>query len=102
MKITYDELIEKEWLYIELMNSLPDDLIAQTSKDGFYEVKLLVNGIEIEPQLFTEIVSNIEKYIDKEAKCLLRNKFEEVDDKIFRLHELFNEATDKIKSEFNL
>ena len=103
MKITFEEaLSRKEWLHTELMNSLTGDLITQASEDRFYEVKLLVNGIELEPQLFNKIVNNIEKYIDEQAKSLVREKLEEAENKVRRLSELFDEVSYKIKDEFNL
>ena len=103
MKITFEEaLSRKEWLHTELMNSLTGDLITQASEDRFYEVKLLVNGIELEPQLFNKIVNNIEKYIDEQAKSLVREKLEEAENKVRRLSELFDEVAYKIKDEFNL
>jgi uncharacterized protein YllA (UPF0747 family) len=103
MKITFEEaLSRKEWLHTELMNSLTGDLITQASEDRFYEIKLLVNGIELEPQLFNKIVNNIEKYIDEQAKSLVREKLEEAENKVRRLSELFDEAASRIKDEFNL
>jgi hypothetical protein len=103
MKITFEEaLSRKEWLHTELMNSLTGDLITQASEDRFYDVKLLVNGIELEPQLFNKIVNNIEKYIDEQAKSLVREKLEEAENKVRRLSELFDEVAYKIKDEFNL
>jgi hypothetical protein len=103
MKITFEEaLSRKEWLHTELMNSLTGDLITQASEDRFYDVKLLVNGVELEPELFNKIVNNIEKYIDEQAKSLVREKLEEAENKVRRLSELFDEVAYKIKDEFNL
>ena len=103
MKITFEEaLSRKEWLHTGLMNSLTEDLIIQASEDRFYDVKLLVNGVELEPQLFNKIVNNIEKYIDEQAKSLVREKLEEAENKVRRLSELFDEVAYKIKDEFNL
>lgn len=103
MKITFEEVLSrKEWLHTELMNSLTGDLITQASEDRFYNVKLLVNGVELEPQLFNKIVNNIEKYIDEQAKSLVIEKLEEAENKVRRLSELFDEVATKIKSEFNL
>ena len=103
MKITFEEALStKEWLHTELMNSLAGDLITKASEDGFYEVKLLVNGVELEPYLFNKIMNNIEKYIDEQAKSLVREKLEEAENKVRKLSEIFDEAAYRIKDEFNL
>ena len=60
MKITFDEtLSRKEWIHRELMESLTDEVISKAANDRFYEVKLLVNGIELEPNFFNDLVNNI-------------------------------------------
>lgn len=103
MRITLEETLStKDWLHAELMNSLTVDLINKAHEDRFYEVKLLVNGVELEPQLFNKIVNNIERYIDEQAKSLVREKFEEAENKVRIISELFEEAANKIKYEFNL
>jgi len=76
MKITFSELLSTtEWLHTELLESLTGEAFLQASKDQFYEVKLLVNGIELEPQLLNRIFKNIEKHIDEQAKSLVRENF---------------------------
>ena len=103
MKITFEEaLSRKEWLHTELMYSLTNNLITQARGDGFFDVKLLVNGIELEPQVFNKMVNNIENYINEQAKSLVRNKLEEAENKVRKLSEMFDAVADKIKDEFNL
>jgi uncharacterized protein YllA (UPF0747 family) len=103
MKITFKELLSrKEWLHTELMNSLTSDLVIKASEDQFYEVKLLVNGIDLEPQLFNSIMNNVEKYIENQAKSLITEKLEEADNKARKLSELIDEVSEKIKNDFDL
>lgn len=103
MKITFEELLsKKEWLNAELMNSLTHDLITKAADDQFYDIKLLVNGVELEPSLFNQIVDNVERYIDEQAKKLVRDKLEEAENKISRLTEILDEAKYKIVDEFKL
>jgi hypothetical protein len=103
MKITFEEtLSRKEWLHAELMESLTGDVIMKASEDQFYDVKLLVNGVELEPQLFNKIVNNIERYIDEQAKSKVIDKLEETENKLQKLSELFDEVVYKIKDEFSL
>jgi len=103
MKITFEEaLSRKEWLHTELMYSLTNNLITQARGDGFFDVKLLVNGIELEPQVFNKMVNNIENYINEQAKSLVRNKLEEAENKVRKLSEMFDAVADKIKDELIL
>jgi hypothetical protein len=103
MKITFEEVLSrKDWLHAEMLRSLTFDLITQASEDRFYDVKLLVNGVELEPQLFNTLVDNIEKYIDEQAKALVREKLEEAENKVKKLSEFFDAAVEKIKEDFDL
>ena len=103
MKITFEELLsEKTWLHKEMLTSLSFDLIDKASEDGFYDVKLLINGVEMEPKIFNDIVNGIERYVDAEAEQLLNEKLENIKYKINLLDELFSSASEKIKDEFNL
>lgn len=103
MKITFEEtLSRKEWLHKELMESLTGDIITKASEDQFYDVKLLVNGVELEPTFYNKLVNNIEKYIDAEAKSLIRQKLEDAEEKSRKLSELIDVAKNSIIDEFNL
>ena len=103
MRITFEEtLSRKEWIYSELMNSLTGDIITNAREKGFYEVKLLVDGVELEPMLLNKLLTNIEKYIDNEAKAIVNQKFIEAENKINQLTEIFNDAKYKIQNDFGL
>lgn len=103
MKVTFEDLLSrKEWLHGELLNSLTVDVINQANDDKFYDVKLLVNGIELEPQFFNDIMNNVVKYIEKEAKSLVREQLEVAEQKARKLSELIDEASNQIKGEFDL
>ncbi len=103
MKVTFQEVLSrKTWLQKEMLNSLTGDIITKASEDQFYDVKLLINGIEIEPNIFNDIMNGIEKYVDAEAKELVKIKLEKAEYKIRKLDELISEASDKIREEFDL
>jgi len=103
MKITFEEVLSrKEWIHSELLNSLTGDIIDKAKKDGFYEVKLLVNGEELEPALFNQIMINIERFITEKAKSLIREKLEEAENKVSKLYKMVEEASNQIIDEFNL
>lgn len=103
MRIEFDELASrKEWLHTELMRSLNADLITAAKNDGFFEVKLLVNGVELEPDLFNDIVNNIERYIDNQARSLVTHSLESAKMKADKLSEMIVVAISNVVEEFNL
>ena len=103
MKITFEEVLSRnEWLHSELLNSLTGELIDKTTKDQFYDVKLLVNGIELEPELFNKIMNNIEKFIENQAKSYLKEKLDEAQDKIAKLSQTIDEVSSNIRDEYKL
>lgn len=103
MKITFEEVLSrKEWLHSELLSSLTSEVFDTLNGDQFYDVKLVVNGIEIEPTIFNNIMNNIEKIIDDEAKSLVRDKFDEVENKINQLSNIFSGVKDKLIDDYNL
>lgn len=103
MKVTFEEVVSgKTWLQNELLNSLDGDTITKARNDGFYDVKLLVNGVELEPQLFNKIMDGIASYIDAQAKSLVKEKLENAENKARKLESLIIEASNKIQEEFDL
>lgn len=67
----------KNWLCEEILHSLTDETIHSENKgeDGYiYDIKLLVNGIAIEPILLTKLLEGIETIVDNEAKALISNR----------------------------
>lgn len=95
MTITFEEtLSRKDWLHKELMYSLSGEVITAAMSKGGYEVKLLVDGVELEPTLLNELLSKIEYYVDKEAKILFDDKYAEM---IESLKNKFNGMEDTLK-----
>ena len=93
MEITSKELLEeKNWLNSEILSSLTNEVFEKVkSIDGVfhYDIKLLVNGIELEPKLLKDLLENVEEYIDKEANAQLLDKHNEKLEKIENLYESF-------------
>lgn len=103
MKITFDDVVNgREWIHAEMRNSLTHDLIDKAVSEQCYEVKILINGVEVEPELYNKIMNGVEKYIEIQAKELVIEKLEEADNKSRKLNDLINEACEKIKEEFKL
>lgn len=100
MKVTFEETTSrKEWLHKELLNSLTPEVIDKAMEDRFYDVKLLVNGIELEPSFYNSLVSGIEKYVEKEAAELLKAKFELVKEKTQKLSDIVDSCIDTLMEE---
>jgi len=107
MKIQFKDIVRNpEWLQREILNSITTELINEGHKTGEVDVKLLINGVELEPMLLTTIFNKLEEYIDAEAKVLsdatINEKMEEAEQKLRKLTDMFDEVASKIKDEFNL
>lgn len=107
MKITFDDTInKKDWLHRCLLSSLTDEAIHSGIETRSYEVKLLVNGIELEPKTLDDLLTNVEKYIDSEAKALFEKTYTEPAErlrlKMNKLEDIIKDAKDKIIEEFEI
>lgn len=94
----------KNWLCEELLSSLTTEVIVsgRTEKDLIYDVKLLVNGIELEPVLLNRLYNGIEEIIDREAEILANNKLADALADVNSLTEVIKEAEYKIREKFNI
>jgi hypothetical protein len=107
MKITFDDTIaKKDWLHRCLLASLTSEAIDSGKENREYEVKLLVNGIELEPIHLEYLLSNVEKHIDDEAKILYDKTFSEPSErlrlKMQKLESAIEKAKQDIIDEFNI
>ena len=101
MIITVEELLgRKEFIHHEILSSLTDEVMLSVDDKRQYEVKLLVNGIELEPKFFNDLINNIEKYIEKEAQKLINDRCFEAEMKARKLEETVKEAIENIREEF--
>lgn len=87
MKLSFEEVLSrKQLLHQEILSSLKDEHFKDLDPNANeWDVKLVINGIECTPILLNDIWNNLEKYIDREAKLLLANQYEEVQSKIRNL-----------------
>jgi len=98
MKITFDSILkDKTWLNTELLHSLDGDDVSNAADKREYDVKLLVNGREIEPKLFNELLSNLECYINEAAAALVNERLESITDAINDMQNTINDASCDIK-----
>lgn len=101
MRITFDQIIErKEWLHREILSSMTPELIEKAAKDRFYDIKILINGVEVEPVIFNNIMNDVEKYIDAQARSLITEKYQEAEEKARKLHEMVDAITKSINDDF--
>lgn len=84
MKITFEEaLSRKTWLQRELMQSLSDECFNTLEpKQDWWDVKLVVNGVEVEPVWFNSIMTKLEEHIDAEAKLLFEQHLEDIQENL--------------------
>ena len=74
MKITIEQILEKgSWTGREVLRSINSELITPGIKE--FDIKLLINGIEHEPQTLEDLFKNLEGYIDREAEALAKERF---------------------------
>lgn len=103
MKIKFAEVFsEKDWIHKELMCSLNEEIINKAKEDSFFEVKLLVNGVELEPEWFNYIMSEIEQHIDQRARKIAFEKFSDAQEKINSIIRILGIAEESLKCELGV
>ena len=103
MKITFKECLSKsEWLYKELLQSLTTEVFHTIKpNEDFYDVKLVVNGVEIEPVWFNSIMTKFDEHIKAEARIMFNDYLDEIDLKPRDLESMINEITEKMRDKFD-
>lgn len=101
-----EELGDLEWLYHEILTSLPQDVIEQAHIRREVNVQLMIDNVVVEPEVLNDLLTNIDKYIDMQAEAKVKEKFKAL---VERFQDIMNPlevatkvATDKIKQEFNI
>jgi len=101
-----EELGDLEWLYHEILTSLPQDVIEQAHIRQEVNVQLMIDNVVVEPMVLNDLLTNIDKYINQQAEAKVKEKFvaleERFQDIMGPLESATKEATDKIKEEFNI
>ncbi len=89
MKLTFKELLSRsEHLHDEVTSSVPDEVWGKLGEDKFYDVKLVINGIECEPRIYNKIIKNFDKYIETEAQNIVKDRFQDIESEADRLNEI--------------
>ena len=103
MEITTKDLIEKNtWLNSEVLQSLPIDYSINSEYKDRLDVKLIINGTEVEASLYNDLLDNIEKHIDKQARSIILDDLEEAHDEVYKLKRAVEEAKNNIIRRFEL
>ena len=97
MKITFEEVLSKStWLQHELLSSLTPEVFKKVGEDQFWNVKMIINDVEVEPVLFNELMTKLEDFIDGEAKKLVKEKYDAIIDQAQELESLLTTVKENI------
>lgn len=72
------------------------------SEDKFWDVKLLINGIETEPLIFNSMMSKLEAHIENAAKYYIEKKLNDAENAASEFSELISQAKQTILEKYNL
>ena len=95
-----------EWLYHEILSSLPQEVLEQAQIRQEVNIQLMIDNIVVEPVVLNDLLNNINKYIDQQADSKVKDRFEELElrfqDIMEPLEMATRDATSKIREEFNI
>lgn len=78
MKISFQDAIHKnDLLHIALMNCLTPEVIESAREAEEYDVKLVVNGVELDPTTLNLFQDKAEEWIETRGKEIAAEKFHE-------------------------
>jgi hypothetical protein len=78
MIITFQEAIsEDDLLHIALMSCLTPEVIEQAMEKKEYDVKLVVNGVELDPTILNLFNEKADEWVETRAKKMAAEKFHE-------------------------
>lgn len=101
-----DGNLSAEWLFAEILQSLPQSTIEQAQVRQEFNVQLVIDNVVVEPQLLGDIFLKMETYIKNQGEHLVRERLVELErrfsDIFGPLEEATRVATEKIKQEFNI
>lgn len=90
------------WVHDELFQSMPVEVINKANETGEFDIKLVVNGIDIDPKLLNYVLNNIEKIVNDKAKGLVLEKLEDAENEAYKLLETVREARGEIIEKYKL
>ena len=101
--LSRDEQDKNYWLSRVIMNSNIDQKVIDNAMEKReYEVKLLIDGIEHDPDWINDVIQSMNEYINKEAKILANEKYQEAMEKGNKLLNIIEIAKKQICFDFNI
>jgi hypothetical protein len=78
------------------------EVMEAAKERGHFDVKLVVDGMEAEPELLGAIYQNINMFIERRAGELAADKFHEAMTEVNQLGDIVMEAKRKIMEKYNI
>lgn len=82
----------------EILLSMKNESVANVAQNGYVDVKLIIDGIECEPTLLKELLSNIEYYVKAEAQKLLYSELLEAKESANKLKSIIDDTIENIET----
>lgn len=103
MLITRSEVVShSSMIGREILRSITPEIIADVKDAKEFEIKLIINGVEVEPKLLLDLYTRAEEYIDREAAALMKERIENLPFKLESLEEYLRDLVHDLKSKFKL
>ena len=99
MKVSLEELRKRGIGFgQEVMASMKNESIMNVTHNGYVDVKLIIDGIECEPTLLKDLLSNIDYYVKAEAQKLLDSELLEAKESANKLKSIIYDTIENIET----
>ena len=99
MKVSLEELRKRGIGFgQEVMASMKNESIMNVTHNGHVDVKLIIDGIECEPTLLKDLLSNIDYYVKAEAQKLLDSELIEAKESANKLKSIIEDTIEKMEA----
>lgn len=82
----------------EILLSMKNESVANVAQNGYVDVKLIIDGIECEPTLLKDLLSNIDYYVKAEAQKLLYSELIEAKESANKLKSIIDDTIENIET----
>ena len=112
MKIYYKDILSnKEGIHKEILNTSDREIFKTETREDeqgepYWEVSLLVNGVEMEVNYFNSMFKNTESWIEQRAEKMVQEKMQdnlwEVETEFRKISDVFESVKSKLIEDFNI
>lgn len=103
MKITFDDAISKDdLLHIALVDCLTPEILDSAMESREYEVKLVVNGFELDPKVLNLFHEKADEWIETRAKEMAAAKFHEAAREAEIFAKMVNDMKNSLIEKYNI